>query len=148
MEKNGRPEELTDELTEDARKYLIASVSIEGVCRLIGIARSTWYLWKKKADAARGKQGDKWKNDQKYVAFFKMVDKALGQAEAKLVLDIQKDNSWQAKHAILKRRFNSEWGELQRIETKDLDIDQKIESDKNLSEAEIKAFKKEFDDEY
>ena len=49
--KLGAPEVLTDEMFDKAKKCLVASLSIQGTCRVLGIARSTWYLWKKKAEA-------------------------------------------------------------------------------------------------
>ncbi len=114
----GPPEILTDEMKEKVKKCLTASLSIQGTCRVIGISKSTWYLWKSKADAYNDKKLNRRKvddNDLKYVEFFDMVHSALGDAELKLVLDIQSDKSWQSKHTILKRRFNNDWGEKQEL---------------------------------
>ena len=112
----GQPEILTDEMHEKAKKCLVASLSIKGTCRVIGIARSTWYGWKKRAENPKSK------DDEKYIKFFKMVHTSLGDAELKLVLDIQADTTWQSKHTILKRRFNSDWGEKQEVNINQNDV--------------------------
>lgn len=105
--KIGRPELLTPELKKKAEQCLKIGLSVQGVCRVIGIRRSTWYLWKVKAER---------ENEALYVDFFEMVEEALGFAEMKLLAEIQKDKSWQSKHTILKRRFQDDWAEKNALE--------------------------------
>ena len=102
-------EVLTEDIYRKVNACLKTCMSINGTCKYVGISRATWYLWKQKAEKNK---------EQVYVEFFKMVEQALGYAEFRLLVEIQKDTSWQAKHSILKRRFNKDWGDKQEVELK------------------------------
>lgn len=128
----GRPSiKITKEMISTAIQCVKACLSIDGTCARMGIARSTWYLWEEKSKKPRIKA------NKPYVDFFAMIEKALGDAELKLVLDIQKTKDWKAKMAILKRRFASSWDDEYKdlLSGKETEIEKlKIENDRLLEE--------------
>lgn len=126
-EKMGRPTELKNDMFDTAKKCIVWGQSIKGTCKMLGIARSTWYQWKKRAEKKNPKEDDKI-----YIDFFEMVNKSLAQCELNLIIKIQKDSSWQSSHALLKRRFYEDWGDKQAVETHDLDLEEKLKDGSNI----------------
>jgi len=103
----GRPTAFTEATKKMIIECFKDNLSLTGTCKAVGISTAGWYLWKKKAEIEK---------DPEYIEFFKLVDFTQAMAEKKLVQEISKDNSWQAKHAILKRRYHQEWGDKQEID--------------------------------
>lgn len=112
----GRPESLTKYVWEKIELCIKSGTTIECACRNAKISRSTYYLWKEKAEV---------KKQKKYIDFFKMVEEATGYAELKLVLDIQKDTDWRSKAFILERRF-PDWTKKTEVKVNDVSEPKKV----------------------
>ncbi len=77
---------------------------IETACAIVGLSRSTFYNWIKKAKES--------KNRNKYTIFMDTVSYAQACDEARLVGIISKhcEYSWQATAWMLEHRFTDRWG--------------------------------------
>jgi len=100
----GRPTLLTPKLREEIVKMLKAGNYIETVCALVGINKSTFYKWLKKADEST--------RSTKYSKFRDAVEKAKAIAEARDVAILAKhcETNWKAAKWKLERRYPNKWG--------------------------------------
>lgn len=105
---NGRPPEITDELTEKICKAIVAGCYAETACQLEGISKSTFYKWCKRGNAKNPK-----KSDQIYIRFVNAVQKALAQSETRDILVLDKaaqQGNWNAAAWRLQRKHPQRWG--------------------------------------
>ena len=147
----GRNTIITDKLKETVSQCISSSLSVSGTCRVAGISSSAWYQWKLWSEAYQKKTKKQKEKDligKECYDFFQVVEEALGKAELKLILDIQKEATAETKLKVLRRRFHDDWGEITTVENKDLDIDKKIESQEKISKKEMESFKKLFNDDF
>ena len=102
--KVGRPTKLTPQLREEIVELLKSGNYIETVCGLVGINKTTFYLWINKADAST--------RSTKYSKFRDDVYKAMAFSEARLVTLIAKsaEKDWRAAVWMLERRQPERWG--------------------------------------
>jgi transposase-like protein len=83
---------------------LIAGNYIETPCLLVGINKSTFYKWLKKADEST--------RSTKYSKFRDAVTKAKAIAEAQDVAILAKhaETNWKAVIRMLERKYPNKWG--------------------------------------
>lgn len=106
----GRPTKLTPELQESIVLNLASGVYAVTACELAGIDESTFYKWRKCADAG----------EEPYFQFFQSVKKAEAQAEVRAATLVQKamPNDWKACMTWLERKFPGRWGRKDKVEQK------------------------------
>lgn len=110
--KMGRPTKLTPALQDEIVEYLKAGNYIETACAVVGVGRSTYYDWIKRANEAT--------RQNKYTRFRDAVNKAQAWAEARLVAIIsrQAEKSWTAAAWLLERRHTEKWDKNKNEPTK------------------------------
>ena len=104
-----RPTKLTPELQETICDIISKGNSITTACQSVGIAETTFRVWKEK--------GDK-EPDSVHGEFLQAMHKAESDAKQEL-LQYVKDaapHSWQASMTILERRWPNEFGRRDRME--------------------------------
>jgi hypothetical protein len=80
-------------------------------CQIIGIAESTFHIWK-----SRGKKHQKEGKDSVYRDFWIAIQKAEAEREAAWVRSIDQDPSWQSKAWLLERRHPERWRKREHVE--------------------------------
>jgi hypothetical protein len=102
--RNGRPSKLTPEVEKEFVGLVKAGSYIETVCAVVGIGRSTYYDWMKKANDSL--------ESISYTRFRDEVRKAQAWAEARDVVIVKKhaDKNWRAAAWLLERKYPQRWG--------------------------------------
>lgn len=102
--KVGRPSKLTLELQDEFVEYIKMGDYIETACALVGINKSTYYDWMKKADESS--------RYTKYKRFKDAVEHAQAVSEARDVIIISEAaiSDWRAARWMLEHRFTEHWG--------------------------------------
>jgi len=99
------------EFTEEKRAKVIALVKAGNYKKVAaaacGIHYDTLMYWQ-----TRGKREEK----GMYREFYEALEQAEGEGEARLVVKIVEDGSWQALMTILERKYPERWGRLSRVE--------------------------------
>lgn len=113
-----RPIKLNNEIQKQIIDLIRAGNYIETASSCVGVNKSTLYDWLKRG--AREKQrtdGKSNKNEDVYVQFSNAVEKAIAEAEARDVLNIQKasQTDWKASAWRLERKFPNKWGRKDHI---------------------------------
>jgi transposase len=105
--RNGRPSELTPEVTERVCQVLRAGNYLEVAAVAAGISRSTCYDWLKRGDPEGTAPAD-----APYRDFRESVEKARAEGEARNVTLIAQaaPKNWQAAAWLLERQFPERWG--------------------------------------
>lgn len=101
--KQGRPTKLTPKIREEFVKHFKAGEYTETACKLVGVSKSTYYSWIKKADEST--------RSTKYSKFRDEVRKAQAYDEVRNVCLIAKaaKKNWKAAAWILEHRFSERW---------------------------------------
>lgn len=118
----GRPTKISDEVTDIIVTAIRGGHYVEAAAAMAGVHKSTVYDWLKrgKRERARVEQNARFRVSQKeapYVAFSDAVLKAEGEAELRLLNQLQTDSrgDWRAAAWRLERRFPKRWGYHARV---------------------------------
>lgn len=103
----GRPTKLTPERAEKIISLIRAGNYRNVASVASGVAIETFCSWMRKGKKA--KSGI-------YYQFMQAIQKAESESEARNVIAIQKDDSWQAKMTFLERKWPERWGRRDRTE--------------------------------
>jgi transposase-like protein len=105
----GRPTKLTPEIQERIVELLKAGNYVETACAVVGIGRTTYYDWMKKAEEST--------RANKYTRFHDAVRQAKAWSEARLVAMINKhaEKIWQAAAWMLERKYPERWGRNRKV---------------------------------
>ena len=106
--KNRNPTKLTKELCDEICEYIAMGNYIERCCQAVGIAKSTFYNWKK-----RGEKGE-----EPYATFLKRVNKVEAKAEIKhtgIIHDIAETGNWMASAWLLERKYPNRFGKREQM---------------------------------
>ncbi|MDV6237532.1 hypothetical protein CH379_018015 [Leptospira ellisii] len=106
---SGRPSKLTKAVKEKFFAAISNGHTYESSCALAGISERAFYQWKAKGTDASEKR------NSEYVQFVQELAEKEALAKIKLLSDIQKSDSWQAKAWILERRWPEEWGRKDKV---------------------------------
>lgn len=147
--KIGRPQVISEEMTEKVVKSIGVGMPIKSACAIAGIGDSTYYKY-----MSIGRQFDGWEKDDipedmlPFAEFTDTVKRAIATSKLKLLNDINQDPDWRAKAWILERRFPDEFGRRDRVIIEERHIKEKVQE---LSlediEAEIIELEKELENE-
>jgi hypothetical protein len=104
---------LTPTLVESLCKTLSIGVDVHTACLREGIARATYYDWRR-----RGIGTDELEPEEPFASFTEAVDRAMANAEARFLAHITKasENDWRAAAWVLERRNREVYGTGQRLE--------------------------------
>lgn len=99
----GRPSKLTPEVQAELVKWIKAGNYIETAARLVGVSKRSVFTWLEKGDGQ--KRG-------RYAEFSRAVRGAMAEAEARLILLIDKsaNTDWKAAAWRLERQYPDRWG--------------------------------------
>ncbi|HSE45076.1 MAG TPA: hypothetical protein VLA89_07075 [Gemmatimonadales bacterium] len=134
----GRPTALTEELSKKITDYTLAGVHVEVACQAVGIAPSTWYLWKSKGkrDLDRRDEGDYpkidashthefpkatdepcWCGHTRYSEFVTSLLVAEAKAEARISAKVQGAFDQDPRLALyfMERRWPKRWARRDRL---------------------------------
>lgn len=134
----GRPTALTDETSKRIMEYTLAGVHIEVACQAVGIAPSTWYLWKAKGkrdldarnegdfpkiDAShthefpKATDGTCWCGHTRYSEFVTSLLVAEAKAEARISAKVQGAFDQDPRLALyfMERRWPKRWARRDRL---------------------------------
>lgn len=102
--KVGPKSKLTPELHKEFVDLIKAGNYIETACVTVGINKSTYYRWLKKAD-----QSNRY---DRYKKFQADVEQAMAIAEARdiIIISIAAEHDWKAAVWLLEHRFTDNWG--------------------------------------
>ena len=102
--KTGRPSKLTPELEAEIVELIKVGNYVETACGVVGIGKTTFYEWMKKANASV--------RFNRYVRFRNAVEKAQAWSEARDMAIISKasEKYWQAAAWKLERKFPEKFG--------------------------------------
>jgi hypothetical protein len=108
-----RPCKLTEELMVSLCKTLSIGVDVNTACLREGISRATYYVWRQ-----RGLGGEGHEPEEPYAQFVEAVDKAIANAEARMLANVVKaaDSDWRAAAWFLERRNREVYGSTQKVE--------------------------------
>lgn len=106
---SGRPSKLNDKVKEKFFAAISNGHTYESSCALAGISERAFYQWKVKGTDPTEKR------NSEYVQFMQELQEKEALAKIKLLSDIQKSDSWQAKAWILERRWPEEWGRKDKV---------------------------------
>lgn len=106
---SGRPSKLSEKVKEKFFAAISNGHTYESSCALAGISERAFYQWK-----AKGTDNNEKRNSE-YVQFVQELAEKEALAKIKLLSDIQKSDSWQAKAWILERRWPEEWGRKDKV---------------------------------
>lgn len=100
----GRPSKLTPKVEKEFVDLVKSGSYIETACAVVGIGRSTYYDWIKKANDSL--------ESNRYTKFRDKVRKAQAWAEARDVAIIQQhaEKHWKAAAWLIERRYRQRWG--------------------------------------
>jgi hypothetical protein len=146
-----KPSIITPEKVEQVSKLITAGNDIEVAAHAAGISKSTHYAWilRGKAEKERlsgSRNAKPKKSEELFVEYMDATEKALNEAEARLVLLIAKaaetKKDWRAAAWLLTHRTNSKdrWKEVSKTELSGENGEPiKTESTANLGEQDIIA---------
>ena len=100
----GRPSKLTPKVEKEFVDLVKSGNYIETACVMVGIGRSTYYDWIKKANDSI--------ESNRYTKFRDNVRKAQAWAEARDIFIISRhaENNWRAAAWLLERKYPQRWG--------------------------------------
>jgi len=100
----GRKELITEDLITKLANMIRAGVTIKDACQAIGINESTYYKWRKRAEA---------EPKSLYFKLIQSIERAQAEAKISIILEWRKllSGDWRACEAFLKRRYPEEWGD-------------------------------------
>jgi hypothetical protein len=110
----------TKERTDKIIKLIQAGNYAITAAQASGINERTYYNWMEKAKEEEAAEN----YDGEYYQFHQSIKKAENEAEARNVMEIQKDKSWQAKMTWLERKFPQRWG---RTDKHSVDVDGSVD---------------------
>jgi hypothetical protein len=124
--RKGRPSRLTPKVEKEFVGLIKAGNYIETACATVGIGRSTYYDWRKKADEST--------KPNKYTRFMDEVRKAQAWAEARdvAIINIHAENNWRAAAWKMERKYPNRWGR-RRFKKKEQVSDKPVVSPVNIS---------------
>jgi len=104
----GRPTKLTPDIVERLTEAIRNGNYYESACAAAGISYQTFQNWKERGRNAKS---------GKYLEFLEAVERAEGEAEAKVIAMWQSHmpESWQACRDFLERRYQGRWGKNDRL---------------------------------
>lgn len=117
----GRPTKLTPEIQERIVDLLKAGNYVETACAIVGIGRTTYYDWMKKADESS--------RANKYTRFQDAVRQAEAWAEARNVAILSKlaEKHWQASAWWLERKHPERWSRDRKVSVPEKEETNRIE---------------------
>jgi len=131
MAKSKAHGKLSKEIVDAVCQEISRGVPIRHACTIGGIAKETYYNWKKKAREERENCSDSEEDLEKleqslYQYFDKESEKAVALAIASRVEHIRLDNSWQSSAWWLERMAHEDFGKKQTI---DANVSAKVKSE-------------------
>ncbi len=123
----GRPTKLNKELAHKVYEYLKSGASFTATCRAVGISKEVFRRWRLPcADAAADhehgpaclhvierleRRDGQLVGTGEFVAFVALVERGLGEHEARLAFVITRaaEKNWRAALEILQRRYPENW---------------------------------------
>lgn len=117
----GRPTKLTTEIQERIVELLKAGNYVETACAVVGIGRTTFYDWLKKAEKST--------RANRYTRFRDAVRQAEAWAEARFVSIISKsaEKNWTAGAWWLERKYPERWSRDRKVPTPEKDEPKPVE---------------------
>ena len=122
--RGGAPSKFTDSRMNRFLEAYAACAPIRTCCEYAGISVSTYYNWLSKGEL----------NEPGYVEFLESVRKLDLQVQIRLLQDIEKSSSWQAKAWILKNRWPDRYSDRSEHFIEGLEKERDGEKKKNSSE--------------